>query len=74
MRAPAGWALLLALSACGSAKESASGDAGSEIAISERADDIRKAAEADIKRQISEIDDAANAEQAATPVNSTATP
>jgi hypothetical protein len=74
MRAPAGWALLLALSACGAAKESTSGDAGSESAISQRADDIRNAAEADINRQISEIDEAANAEQAAIPLNSTATP
>ncbi len=74
MRAPAGWALLLALSACSSAKESTSGDPGSETAISERAEAIRNAAEADIKRQISEIDDAANAEQAAIPVNSSATP
>ena len=68
-----GWLLLLALSACGAAKESATGDTGSEAAISERAADIRNAAEADITRQISEIDDAANAEQAATPDNSAAT-
>jgi hypothetical protein len=66
--------LLLALSACVSAKDSTSGDAGSESAISERADDIRNAAEADINRQISEIDEAANVEQAATPVNSDTTP
>jgi hypothetical protein len=74
MRGSAGCALLLALSACGSAKESTPGDTGSETAISERAVDIRNAAEADIKRQISEIDEAANAEQAAIPLNSTATP
>jgi hypothetical protein len=65
--------LLLALSACGSVKENTPGDTGSESAISDRAADIRNAAEADINRQISEIDDTANAEQAATPVNSTAT-
>ncbi len=74
MRAPAGWALLLALSACGSAKESTSGDAGSESAISERADDIGNAAEAELIRQISEIDEAAIAEQPTIPANSTATP
>jgi hypothetical protein len=69
-----GWLLLLALSACGAVKESTPGDTGSETAISARAADIQNAADADITRQISEIDDAANAEQAATPVNSTATP
>ena len=68
------WILLLALSACGAAKETTPGDKGSEAAISERAADIRNAAEADMNRQIAEIDDAANAEQAAMPVNSSATP
>jgi len=67
------WILLLALSACGAAKENTPGDTGSEAAISERAADIRNAAEADINRQIAEIDDAANAEQATTPDNSAAT-
>jgi hypothetical protein len=64
----------MTLSACSTEKESAPGDVGSESAISERADDIRNAAEAELIRQISEIDEAANAEQAAMPANSTATP
>lgn len=66
--------LLVMLSACSAERESAPGDGGSESAISKRADDIRNAAEAELIRQISEIDDAANAEQASTPANSTATP
>jgi hypothetical protein len=64
----------MTLSACSTEKESAPGDVGSEAAISERADDIRNATDAELIRQISEINDAANAEQAAIPVNSTATP
>lgn len=66
--------LLMTLSACSTEKEIAPGDVGSESAISERAADIRNAAEAELIRQISEIDEAANAEQAAMPANSTATP
>lgn len=66
--------LLMTLSACSTEKESAPGDVGSESVISERADDIRNAAEAGLIRQISEIDEAANAEQPAIPANSIATP
>ena len=74
MRGSAGCALLLALSACGSAKENTPGDTGSETAITERAEEVRNAAEADITRQISEIDAAANAEQPMRPSNSAANP
>ena len=60
---------LLILSACNSAPSS---EAESENAIADRAADIRNQADADVSKQIQEIDAAANAEAAdlaETPVN-----
>lgn len=65
---------LLTLAACGSQSDAPAGDAGSESAVEARAATIRDAAEADINRQMSEIEAAANAEQAALPADNTATP
>lgn len=54
-------ALLLMVSSC-NAKPS--GEAESENAIAERADDIRNQADAEVAKQVAEIDAAANAEAA----------
>lgn len=60
--------LALALSACGANSESTPGESGSEAEIANRAAEIRAEADADINRQIVEINDAANAESPAAPL------
>lgn len=57
--------MALTLSACGAGPESTPSDSGSEAEIANRAAEIRAEADADINRQIAEINDAANAESPA---------
>lgn len=63
---------LLLLTACGAAKDGAPGESGSEASISDRAAEIRAETDAEINRQIAEIDEAANAESPAISADSDA--